>query len=281
MFFLSDYLVLVRGAGDLGTGVAHRLHRAGFTVMVTDLAQPTCVRRAVSWAEAMYAERVTVEGVTAVRVEDPMLGMAHTIVGEVPVVVDDASVVARMQPPIVVDARLAKRNLGTRLGDAKLVIGLGPGFTAGLDCHAVVETNRGHHLGRVFWEGMAEADTGLPEPVRGFAGERVLRAPAAGVLMGSAQIGDRVQAGDVVATVEGQPIAAPFDGVLRGLVHDGLPVTAGMKVGDLDPRGVRENCFTISDKARSIGGGVLEAVLAGMRLWRREPTVEEMDAGEP
>ena len=273
--------MLVRGGGDLGTGVAFRLHRAGFTVMVTDLAQPTCVRRAVSFAEAMYAGRVTVEGVTAVRVDDPMLGMAYTVMGEIPVTVDDATVVTRMQPPIIVDARLAKRNLGTRLRDAKLVIGLGPGFTAGVDCHAVVETNRGHHLGRVFWEGSAEADTGQPEPVRGFAGERVLRAPSAGTLVGRAEIGQAVKAGEVVAEVDGAPIVATFDGVLRGLVHDGLPVTAGMKVGDLDPRGVRENCFTISDKARSIGGGVLEAVLTGIDLWRRAPTVEERDAGEP
>jgi xanthine dehydrogenase accessory factor len=281
LFFFSDFLILVRGAGDLGTGVAYRLHRAGFTVMVTDLAQPTCVRRAVSFAEAMYAGRVTVEGVTAVRVDDPMLGMAHTVMGDIPLVVDDASVVQRMQPPIVVDARLAKRNLGTRQHDAKLVIGLGPGFTAGVDCHAVVETNRGHDLGRVYWEGSAEPDTGLPEPVRGLAGERVLRAPATGTLTGRAQIGDAVKAGDVVADVAGEPITATFDGVLRGLVHDGLAVTAGMKVGDLDPRGLRENCFTISDKARAIGGGVLEAVMTGMDLWRPVPTVEERDAGEP
>jgi hypothetical protein len=146
LFHFSDHMVLVRGAGDLGTGVAYRLHRAGFTVMLTDLAQPTCVRRAVSFAEAMYAGRVTVEEVTAVRVDDPMLGMAVTIMREIPVVVDDRSVLERMRPPIVVDARLAKRNLGTRVRDAALVIGLGPGFTAGQDCHAVVETNRGHDL---------------------------------------------------------------------------------------------------------------------------------------
>lgn len=273
--------MLVRGGGDLGTGVAYRLYRAGFTVMVTDLAQPTCVRRAVSFAEAMYAGRVTVEGVTAARVDDPMLGMAHTVVGEIPVTVDDGSVVQRMQPPIVVDARLAKRNLGTRLRDARLVIGLGPGFTAGKDCHAVVETNRGHDLGRVYWEGSAEPDTGVPEPVRGHAGERVLRAPTDGVLAARAEIGQAIKSGDVVAEVAGLPITAAFDGVLRGLVHDGLTVTAGMKVGDLDPRGVREHCFTISDKARSIGGGVLEAVLTGIDLWRKVPTLEEIDAGEP
>jgi xanthine dehydrogenase accessory factor len=281
LFHFSDYLVLVRGGGDLGTGVAYRLHRAGFTLMVTDLAQPTCVRRAVSFAEAMYAGRVTVEGATAVRVDDPMLGMAATIMREIPVMVDDRSVLERMRPPIVVDARLAKRNLGTRLRDAPLVIGLGPGFTAGKDCHAVVETNRGHDLGRVYWDGSAEADTGRPEPVHGFTGERVLRAPAEGPFQGRVRIGDLAKAGDVLAVVEGQPIVAAFDGVVRGLIQDGLRVTAGMKVGDLDPRGVREHCFTISDKARAIGGGVLEAILEGIELWRPTATVEEMDAGEP
>ena len=174
---LSDTLVVVRGGGDLGTGVAHRLYRSGFTVMVTELAQPTCVRRAVSFAEAVYAGRITVEGVTARLVDDPMLGMANAAMGEVPVVVDAAEdVVERMQPPIVVDARLAKRNLGTRMDEAPLVIGLGPGFEAGVDCHAVIETLRGHNLGRVYWEGSAAADTGRPEPLQGSIGERVVRA---------------------------------------------------------------------------------------------------------
>jgi xanthine dehydrogenase accessory factor len=175
-----------------------------------------------------------------------------------------------MRPPIVVDARMAKRNLGTRLTDAKLVLGLGPGFTAGADCHAVVETNRGHTLGRVYWEGSAEPNTGEPEPVRGFAGTRVLRAPREGEFKGRLEIGDLARAGDVLASVDGEPIRAQFDGVVRGLLHDGLRVTAGMKVGDLDPRGVREYCFLISDKARAVGGGVLEAIFAGMRLWTPE-----------
>jgi xanthine dehydrogenase accessory factor len=273
--YLSDYLIVVRGAGDLGTGVAYRLVKSGFTVIMTELAQPLAVRRAVSFAEAVYSGQVTVEGVTARLADDAMLGMAFTVLGEVPVIVDLADdVVARMRPAIVVDARLAKRNLGTRREDAQLVIGLGPGFIAGQDCHAVVETNRGHNLGRVYWAGGAEPDTGQPEPVQGKAGQRVLRAPAEGVFQGQKAIGEQVQPGDVLASVEGQPIVAPFAGVVRGLLHDGVPVTAGMKVGDLDPRGVREYCFLISDKARSIGGGVLEAALAGMDLWRREPDAE-------
>lgn len=268
---LSDTLILIRGGGDLATGVAHRLHRAGFTVMITELPQPLAVRRAVSFAEAVYMERVTVEGVTARRAPDPMVGMAYTVMGEIPVVVDlQDTTLARMRPPIVVDARMAKRNLGTRLTDAKLVLGLGPGFSAGADCHAVIETNRGHTLGRVYWEGSAEPNTGEPEPVRGFAGMRVLRAPREGEFQGRLEIGDLARAGDVLASVDGEPIRAQFDGVVRGLLHDGVRVTAGMKVGDLDPRGVREYCFLISDKARAVGGGVLEAIFAGMRLWTPE-----------
>jgi xanthine dehydrogenase accessory factor len=227
------------------------------------------VRRTVSFAEAVYAGSISVEGVTARLVDDPMLGMVNTISGEVPVVVDDdASLIPRMRPSIVVDARLAKRRLDTAFANAPLVVALGPGYVAGQDCHAVVETNRGHNLGRVYWHGSAEADTGQPEPVLGVAGQRVLRAPADGVFIGRRQIGDQVAAGDILAEVGGQPILAPFDGVLRGLLHDGLNVTAGLKVGDVDPRGMREYCFAISDKARSIGGGVLEAVLTGMPLWR-------------
>jgi xanthine dehydrogenase accessory factor len=280
--YLSDFLVVVRGGGDLGTGVAHRLVCAGFTVIVTELVQPLAVRRAVSFAEAVYSGQITVEGVTARLADDPMLGMAFATLGQVPVIVDAADdVLARMRPPIVVDARLAKRNLGTRLQDAPLVIGLGPGFTAGQDCHAVVETNRGHNLGRVYWDGGAEPDTGLPEPVQGKAGQRVLRAPAEGVFEVHKAIGDLVQSGEVLASVEGQLIVAGFAGVVRGLLHAGVPVTPGMKVGDLDPRGVRDYCFLISDKARAIGGGVLEAVLAGMDLWRPDPASEQKDRGVP
>ena len=266
----SDFFILIRGGGDLATGVAHRLHRAGFTVMVTELPQPLAVRRAVSFAEAVYSERITVEGVTAHLAPDPMVGLTYTALDEIPVIVDaDDTVIKQMRPPIVVDARIAKKNLGTRLGDAPLVIALGPGFSAGEDCHAVVETNRGHNLGRVYWEGSAEPDTGKPEAIRGFVGERVLRASRAGVFKARLEIGDLVKKGQGVADVEGSPIEAQFDGVLRGLLHDGLRVTAGMKVGDLDPRGARAYCFLISDKARSVGGGVLEAILTGIR--RRPP----------
>jgi xanthine dehydrogenase accessory factor len=279
---LSDYLIVIRGGGDLATGVAHRLHHAGFTVMVTELPQPLAVRRAVAFAEAVYANRVTVEGVTAHLAPDPMVGMAYTVVDEIPVVVDAAgTLVKQMHPPIVVDARMAKTPLDTTIKDAPLVIGLGPGFAAGANCHAVVETNRGHNLGRVYWDGSAEPDTGQPERVQGVAGQRVLRAPRDGTFAGQMQIGDLAEAGATLAVVDGERLVAQFDGVVRGLLHDGLHVTAGMKVGDLDPRGVREYCFLISDKARAVGGGVLEAILAGVRMWLPEPPPEVRDRGLP
>ncbi len=273
---LSDTLVYIRGGGDLASGVAHRLHSAGFTVMIAELAQPLCVRRPVSFAEAVYTGAHTVESVSARLAPDPLLGMAYAVMGEIPVVVDpDGAARQRLHPGVVVDARLAKRKLDTTLNDAPLVVALGPGFVAGQDCHAVVETQRGHDLGRVIWQGGAAADTGQPEPVRGLGPQRVLRAARAGVFRARCQIGDQIPAGEIVAFVDGDPVIAQCAGVVRGLVHDGVPVEAGLKVGDIDPRGVRAHCFTISDKARAVAGGVLEAVLARQHVWRpaevREP----------
>lgn len=268
---LADHLILMRGGGDLATGVAHRLHRAGFRLLITELPQPLCVRRAVSFAEAVYSAAITVEGVTARLAPDLATGLTYAQSNEIPLVVEAGKTVQhQLHPRIVIDARLAKNKQDTTLDDAPLVIGLGPGFVAGQDCHAVVETNRGHHLGRVYWQGSAEPDTGQPEPVRGFDVQRVLRAPGDGEFIGRLGIGEVVRAGEVVAQVGAEPVRAQFDGVVRGLLHNGLRVTAGMKVGDIDPRGVREHCFLISDKARAIGGGVLEAILAGARLWEPE-----------
>jgi xanthine dehydrogenase accessory factor len=263
---LKDILVVVKGGGDLATGVAHRLHRVGMKVVVTELAQPTVIRRAVAFASAVFEGEVMVEGVTARRVEDAAQALALLPEGIVPVLVDPgASIVRELKPTGVVDAIIAKRNTGTQITDAPLVVALGPGFTAGIDAHVVIETNRGHDLGRVILEGQASPDTGVPGPVMGYASQRVVRAPGPGVFQGVKAIGDRVEAGDVVARAGDQPVLAPISGVLRGLLADGLVVKEGMKVGDVDPRGVRQHCFTISDKARALGGSVLEAILYLLR----------------
>jgi len=271
---LKDILVVVKGGGDLATGVAHRLHRVGMRVVVTELAQPTVIRRAVAFASAVFEGEVTVEGVVARRVEDAAQALALLLEGIVPVLVDPGASILRpervegvreLKPTVVVDAIIAKRNTGTEITDAPVVVALGPGFKAGLDAHAVIETNRGHDLGRVILEGQAAPDTGVPGPVMGYASERVVRAPGPGLFRGVKAIGDRVEAGDVVARAGDQPVLAPISGVLRGLLADGLVVKEGMKVGDVDPRGVREHCFTISDKARALGGSVLEAILYLLR----------------
>jgi len=259
---LEDILVVIKGGGDLATGVVHRLHRAGMQIVVTELPQPTVIRRAVAVASAVYEGQVEVEGLVARLARNDEEIHATLAVGQVPVVIDPrVEVISRLRPTAVVDAIIAKRNTGTRITDAPIVIGLGPGFTAGEDVHAVIETNRGHNLGRVILSGSAEPDTGIPGPTMGYTVERVLRAPCEGLFKGERRIGDPVQAGERVASVAGQPVLANISGVLRGLLADGLTVRAGMKVGDVDPRGVREHCFTISDKARAIGGGVLEAIL--------------------
>ena len=266
--YLSDYLVVVRGGGGLGTAVAHRLVRSGFTVIVTELAQPLAVRRGASFAEAVYQGQVEVEGVTARLANDPMLGLAFTVVGELPVLVDMADdVVARMRPAMVVDARPAGAHPGTRREDAHLVIGLGPGFTAGQDCHAVVDTRLGPNLGRVYWDRDVArvSDPLLPAPDI----QSVVRAPMEGIFAGQAGIGATVLAGEFLGSIDGQPLNAPFSGVLRGRLHDGVPVAAGQKVAEIDPTITREQCFRISATARSAGGGVLEAALAGMDLWRQ------------
>ncbi len=265
--YLSDYLVVVRGGGGLGTGVAHRLARSGFTVIVTELAQPLTLRRGAAFAEAVYRGQTQVEGITARLANDAMLGLAFTVVGELPVVVDLADdVVARMRPAIVVDARPAGAAPSARREDAQLVIGLGPGFTAGLDCHVVVETRRGPDLGRVHWEGEAALAREPLLPAAFF--QRVVQAPVAGIFAARASLGDTLLAGEVLGSLDGEPLAAPFSGVLRGLLHDGVPVTAGLKVAEIDPTITREQCFLISATTRSIAGGVLEAGLAGMDLWR-------------
>ena len=259
---LGEIKVLVRGGGDLASGVIYRLHRAGFRVMVIELAQPTVIRRAVAFAAAMFDDVVEIEGVVGRRVDSLEQALPVLTAGEVPVMVDPlGETISRWGPDALVDAILAKRNLGTTINDAPIVVGLGPGFVAGVDVHAVVETKRGHYLGRVILEGAAVPDTGIPGEVMGHTVERVLRAPRSGILQATKHIGDEVRAGEIMAQVDGEPVIAKIDGVLRGLLADGFGVTKGMKVGDVDPRGVRDHCFSISDKALAIGGGALEAIL--------------------
>ena len=269
MAFFDRALIVVRGGGDLASGVVYRLYRAGFPVVVSELETPLLVRRTVSYGEAIYSGSITVEGITsrlASHIEEAKRLLAA---GDVPVIVDPGGILfTQLQPVVVIDARMVKTNLGTTLDDAPLVVALGPGFTAGVDCHAVIETNRGHNLGRVICDGPTEPDTGTPGKIEGQTHTRVLRAPAHGHVHPHAAIGDTLQEGQPIAAVAGQPITAPFNGVLRGLIHERVLVTPGMKIGDLDPRAQHENCYTISDKSLAVGGGALEAVLAASQVRR-------------
>jgi xanthine dehydrogenase accessory factor len=260
---LNELVVLIRGAGDIATGVAHRLWRSGFQVCMTETPNPLAIRRAVSFSEAVHDGEKTVEGVAAKRLVDVEAIKPIWKKDKIAILVDPRAEVKRyLRPHVLVDAIMAKKNLGTAMTDARLVIGLGPGFSAGTDVHLVIETNRGHDLGRLIWEGSAEPDTGIPGTVGGYAGERVLRAPEAGRLDPLREIGSPVDAGEAVAMVEGVPMRSRIPGVLRGILRPGTAVEKGMKSGDVDPRGHREACFTISDKARAIGGSVLEGILS-------------------
>lgn len=255
-------LILIRGAGDLASGVALRLHRSGLKVVMTDLERPTAIRRTVCFSQAILFGKAKVEDVTAVRAEtmDDVRRILAT--GNIPVLADPAADCRHgLRPDVLVDAILAKKNLGTKIDDAPLVIALGPGFSAGEDCHAVIETMRGHTLGRVIRSGPAIPNTNIPGLIGGFAGERVLRAPCDGIFTALHRIGDTVEEGETIGFVEGQPMKCTISGVLRGVLDDGVPVKKGMKSGDVDPRCKPEYCTTISDKALAVGGGVVEAVL--------------------
>lgn len=267
MFLFPNTRILLKGAGDLGTGVAWRLHKAGFPVIITELAQPLAVRRTVAFANAVYEGEMAVEGVTAWRAKS--FGEARSFLndGIIPVLVDPETRAREFfAPNVLIDAVMAKRNTGTRITDAPFVVALGPGFTPKVDCHAAIETNRGHNLGRVLWDRAAEPNTHVPGEIGGKSAERALRAPKEGRVTGVTRIGDAVKEGQIVARVDGAEVRAPFDGILRGLVHDGLAVRAGMKIGDVDARANREACFTISDKALAVGGGALEAILSWMAV---------------
>ncbi len=255
-------LVLIRGAGDLASGVALRLRHSGFSVVMTELAHPTTIRRTVAFSDAVIQGSARVEDVEARLAPDAEAAFAMLGEGVLPVLADpEAACRERLRPDALVDAILAKRNLGTAITDAPIVVGVGPGFTAGEDCHAVVETMRGHTLGRVYYEGSTLPNTAVPGLIGGFTGERVLRAPADGVFTGARRIGDTVEAGEIAGWVDGVPMRCTIGGVLRGLLQDGVPVKKGLKAGDVDPRGRPDYCLTASDKALAVGGGVLEAIL--------------------
>ena len=258
---LEMITTVIKGAGDLATGVATRLYGAGFKVIMTEIKQPTVVRRKVAFAEAVYTGSISIEGITArLATQDNWLSILQA--GEIPVLIDpQASIIEQTKPQVVVDAIIAKTNTGTTPGLAPVVIALGPGFTAPQDAHAVIETKRGHYLGRVLYKGSAIPNTGIPGEVGGKTEERILRAPCAGLFIGRAEIGDWVKQGQVVGHVEDMPVVSLLDGYLRGFLKPGLTVHQGMKIGDVDPRAEREHCFTISDKARALGGAVLEAML--------------------
>ena len=254
--------ILIRGAGDIASGIALRLHRAGLQVVMTDLPKPTAIRRTVCFSEAIVRGQCTVEDVTAICI--PGVEQAEEIwaAGNIPVLADpECACISFLRPDALVDAILAKRNLGTTIQDAPVVVAVGPGFTAGIDCHAVVETMRGHYLGRTIYQGAALPNTSIPGLIGGYAGERVLRAPADGIFQACHAIGDTVEAGETAGTVNGFPMVCTISGVLRGLLADGTPVYKGMKSGDVDPRCEIRHCYCASDKALAVGGGVLEAIL--------------------
>lgn len=258
----EEMLVVIRGAGDIATGIALRLYRAGMQVVMCDLAQPTSIRRTVCFSEAIRLGETTIEGVRGVLCKDAEVARLAAQSACVAVMADpEASCVSDLHPDVLVDAILAKRNLGTTRGMAPVVIGVGPGFTAQVDVDAAVETMRGHYLGRVYYTGSPLPNTAIPGLIGGYAGERVLRAPADGVFTPCVQIGDEVKAGAVCGTVAGEPMVATIDGVVRGLLQEGVPVTRGMKSGDVDPRCHPEYITMASDKALAVGGGVLEAIL--------------------
>ena len=267
--------VVIKGAGDLASGIALRLRRAGFCIAMTEIDAPLSVRRTVCFSQAVYEGSSLVEDVTALLVKNEaemraVLGKGHIAVFVDPV----AEIVKKYRPDVLVDAIMAKRNTGTIITDAPVVIGVGPGFFAGVDCHCVVETKRGHTLGRLITEGGALPNTGIPGDIGGFTTERLLRSPADGVFEPIASIGDAVKKGGVVAVIRNPPetemfLKAEIDGMLRGLLPPGISITRGMKAGDIDPRCERTHCFTVSDKALAIAGGVLEGVLRMRNITRR------------
>jgi len=254
--------ILIRGGGDLGSGVAFRLHRVGWNVVITEIEKPLVLRRTVSFANAIYENDVNVEGIIARYAKDSQDIPELFDKREIPVLISpERFSFPEYQPDVIVDARLLKKFVEYSLNTKPMVIGLGPGFKVGMNCHAVIETNRGHYLGRALWEGEAITDTGIPGTVSQKSNERVLRSPASGYVQSNAALGTFLKKGELIGSIADKPILAPFDGCLRGLMHDGVYVEEGLKIGDFDPR-LDENLINfISEKSLAIAGGVLEAIL--------------------
>ena len=255
-------IVLIKGAGDLATGIAYRLKKSGFDIVMTEINNPTTVRRTVAFSQAVFDNEIEIEGIKGIKVNNIDEIYIEISKGNIPIIIDEkANIIKELNPKVVVDAIIAKKNLGTSINDAPIVIGVGPGFEAKKDCHLVVETKRGHYLGKVIEEGSAIPNTGIPGDIGGYTKERIIRASGDGKIKPVARIGDYVKKGDVVAYIDGVEVLAEIDGIIRGMLQDGIEVFKGMKSGDIDPRCEKNHCFTISDKARSIGGGVLEGIL--------------------
>lgn len=255
-------IVIIRGGGDIATGVAYRLHRSGFKVLILEIEKPTVIRRTVSFAQGVFEGQTIVEGVRAIkvdRVEDIYQCWENK---DIPILIDEElEILKEINADILIDGILAKKNLGTSKDMAPITIALGPGFEAGVDVDVVVETKRGHYLGSLIFEGFAEPNSGIPGLINGYGKERVIKSPANGVIRHVSKIGDLVKKDDTIAFIEKVPVKASIDGVLRGLIMEGLEVYKGLKIADVDPRGIKEYCDTISEKARAVGGGVLEAIL--------------------
>jgi len=259
---ITNLRVVIKGAGEMATGIAHRLFMANIcNILMTEIPEPLSVRRTVAFSEAVYRGEMEVEGVKAEYTEsfDNIFEVWKR--NKIAIMVDPKwKIIKELKPDVVIDAIMAKRNTGTKKNEASLVIGVGPGFIAPSDVHVVVESNRGHNLGRVIYNGSAEPHTGIPAPTEGITHERVLRSPHAGKIKHVIKIGDEVKKGDVVLYVNGTPVPASINGLLRGLIRE-INVGTNEKVGDIDPRGKKDYCFTITEKARAIGGGVLEAIM--------------------
>ena len=260
-------LIIVRGGGDLASGTIYKLKKSGFPILILEVAAPSAIRRNVAFCEAVYQGTQTVEDMTCYLAQSLEHAQELLLEGKLVVLVDPmGATIPKLQPLAVVDAILAKKNLGTNRNMAPITVALGPGFTASEDVDAVVETKRGHNLGRVLWTGSAAPNTGIPGMIGGYGKERVIHCPAKGILRNVKKITDTVSEGEVIAVVETEegivPVQATLNGILRGLIRDGYPVKPGFKMADIDPRAEEyNNCFTISDKARCIAGGVLEAIL--------------------